>query len=38
LHDGKVEIATGVTHIETGDRVMVFCLPEAVDKVSQLFQ
>ena len=38
LHDGKVEIATGITQIDTGDRVMVFCLPEAVDKISQLFQ
>ena len=38
LHAGKVEIATGITRIDTGDRVMVFCLPEAVDKVSQLFQ
>ena len=38
LHAGKVEIATGITHIDAGDRVMVFCLPEAVDKVSQLFQ
>ena len=38
LHDGKVEIATGITQIDTGDRVMVFCLPEAVDKITQLFQ
>lgn len=38
LQDGMVEIATGITHIHSGDRVMVFCLPEAVDKVSQLFQ
>lgn len=38
LCDGAVEIATGETEIKPNDRVMVFCLPEAVDKVTQLFQ
>lgn len=38
LCNGSVEIATGYTEIKAEDRVMVFCLPEAVDKVTQLFQ
>jgi trk system potassium uptake protein TrkA len=38
LCNGSVEIATGVTEIQANDRVMVFCLPEAVDKVTQLFR
>lgn len=32
------EIATGSTVIQPGDRVMIFCLPEAIDKITQLFQ
>ena len=38
LHNGEIEIATGSTKILPEDRVMVFCLPEAIDKVTQLFQ
>lgn len=38
LCNGDVEIATGKTVIKPNDRVMVFCMPEAVDKVTQLFQ
>ena len=38
LCDGSVEIATGGTVIHPNDRVMVFCMPEAIDKVTQLFQ
>lgn len=38
LCDGAIEIATGETEIKVNDRVMVFCLPEAVDKVTQLFR
>ena len=38
LCNGDVEIATGDTEIKANDRVMVFCLPEAVDRVTQLFQ
>lgn len=38
LCNGDVEIATGQTEILANDRVMVFCLPEAVDKVTQLFK
>ncbi len=37
LCNGSVEIATGKTHIKPNDRVMVFCLPNAIDKVTQLF-
>lgn len=37
LCDGSVEIATGKTLIKAEDRVMVFCLPEAIDKVTKLF-
>ncbi len=37
LCKGSVEIATGQTVINSGDRVMVFCLPEAIDKVTKMF-
>jgi trk system potassium uptake protein TrkA len=37
LCQGSVEIATGKTVIKANDRVMVFCLPEAIDKVTKLF-
>lgn len=37
LCQGSVEIATGKTVINANDRVMVFCLPEAIDKVTKLF-
>lgn len=38
LCNGSVEIATGETIIKANDRVMVFCLPEAIEKVTQIFQ
>ncbi len=38
LCNGCVEIATGSTQIKVNDRVMIFCLPEAIDKITQLFQ
>lgn len=38
LCDGAVEIATGETQIQSGDRVIIFCLPSAVDKITRLFQ
>jgi len=37
LCNDSVEIATGKTVIKPNDRVMVFCLPKAIDKVTQLF-
>jgi len=36
--DGCVEIVKGSTQIKENNRVIVFCLPEAIDKVTQLFQ
>lgn len=36
--DGSVEIVTGTTQIKENNRVIVFCLPEAIEKVTQLFQ
>ncbi|MDR8391140.1 Trk system potassium transporter TrkA [Aliifodinibius sp. S!AR15-10] len=36
--NGSVEIATGQSQIKANDRVIVFCLPEAVDKITSLFQ
>lgn len=38
LCDGSVEIATGDTQIQTNDRVIVFSLPNVIDKVTKLFQ
>lgn len=38
LCNGSVEIATGITTIQANDRVMVFCLPEAVEKVTNIFR
>ncbi|WP_020404795.1 Trk system potassium transporter TrkA [Gracilimonas tropica] len=37
LCNGTVEIATGTTQINGGDRVIIFCLPSAVDKITNLF-
>ncbi|MTI88640.1 MAG: Trk system potassium transporter TrkA [Balneolaceae bacterium] len=37
LCGGSVEIATGNTQIQSNDRVMVFCKPEAIEKVTKLF-
>lgn len=38
LCSGSVEIATGKTIIQANDRVMVFCLPTAIERVTNLFQ
>lgn len=35
--DGTTEIATGITHIEPGDRTIVFVLPDQVQRVEALF-
>lgn len=37
LSNGSVEIATGQSQIKPNDRVIIFCLPEAIDKVTSLF-
>ena len=37
LSNGSAEIATGQSQINPGDRVIIFCLPEAIDKVTTLF-
>lgn len=37
LSNGSVEIATGKSQINAGDRVIIFCLPDAVDKITSLF-
>ncbi len=34
----NVEIATGLTQIEAGDRVYVFVLPESISKAERLFE
>lgn len=36
-HNGTVEIATGRTHIEPGDRVILFVLPHKVKEVEEMF-
>lgn len=38
LSDGSTDIATGKSRIKPNDRVIIFCLPEAVDKVTSLFK
>lgn len=38
LRDGNVEIAVGSSIIRKGDRVIVFALPKAINKVVKLFQ
>ncbi|MEX2602652.1 MAG: Trk system potassium transporter TrkA [Gracilimonas sp.] len=38
LSNGNVEIATGETQIQANDRVIIFCLPLAIDKITKLFQ
>jgi trk system potassium uptake protein TrkA len=38
LCNGSVEIATGITILNANDRVMIFCLPEAIDKITRLFK
>jgi len=38
LSNGTVEIATGQSRIKANDRVIIFCLPEAIEKITLLFQ
>ena len=38
LRNGSSEIATGQSQVNPNDRVIIFCLPEAIDKVTSLFQ
>lgn len=38
LSNGSTDIATGDSQIKANDRVIIFCLPEAIDKVTSLFQ
>lgn len=38
LGNGDVEIATGETQVQANDRVIIFCLPASVDKITKLFQ
>ncbi len=38
LHDGEAEIATGDSVIEPDDHIIIFCLPQAVDQITALFQ
>ncbi|MEX0720794.1 MAG: Trk system potassium transporter TrkA [Balneolaceae bacterium] len=38
LSNGSVEIATGKTQVKSNDRVIIFCLPDAIDKITKLFQ
>ncbi|HBQ60396.1 MAG TPA: Trk system potassium transporter TrkA [Balneolaceae bacterium] len=38
LCDGSAKIATGESQIQPDDRVIVFCLPSVIDKVTNLFQ
>lgn len=38
VNNGSVEIATGQSQVKSGDRVIIFCLPEAISKVTSLFK
>ncbi len=38
LSNGSTEIATGQSQIQPNDRVIIFCLPEAIDKVTSFFK
>ncbi|NGP76774.1 Trk system potassium transporter TrkA [Balneolaceae bacterium YR4-1] len=38
LRNDSIEIATGQSQVNANDRVIIFCLPEAIDKVTSLFQ
>lgn len=38
LSNGSTEIATGESQIKSNDRVIIFCLPEAIEKVTSLFE
>lgn len=36
--NSSIEIATGQSHIQPGDRVIIFCLPDAIPKITSLFK
>jgi hypothetical protein len=36
LHDDHLEVATGKTHIEAGDRMVMFVLPHLTDDAIRL--
>jgi trk system potassium uptake protein TrkA len=38
LSNGATDIATGESRIKANDRVIIFCLPEAIEKVTSLFK
>ncbi|HLR26070.1 MAG TPA: TrkA C-terminal domain-containing protein, partial [Fodinibius sp.] len=38
LSNGSADIATGQSQIKPNDRVIIFCLPAAVDKITSLFE
>ena len=38
LSGGSIEIATGKSQIKVGDRVIIFCLPDAIQKITSLFK
>jgi trk system potassium uptake protein len=38
IRDGAGEVATGSTHVREGDRVVVFALPNAVQKAAKFFR
>lgn len=38
LRNGAIEIATGQSQIKPNDRVIIFCLPDAIEKVTSLFK
>ena len=38
LSNGSIEIATGKSQIKAGDRVIIFCLPNAIQKITSLFK
>ncbi|WP_350354170.1 Trk system potassium transporter TrkA [Fodinibius saliphilus] len=38
LSNGSTDIATGQSQIQANDRVIIFCLPKAIEKVTSLFK
>lgn len=38
LSNGSIEIATGKSQIKAGDRVIIFCLPDAIQQITSLFK
>lgn len=37
MRDGSITIATGQSYVQSDDRVIVFCLPDAVESLTSLF-